>query len=101
VTIVVVISATNGPGSRIELWPEDDDRQREPDDGDGVHIVRSQMLGERAPLGKKIAGTAPIFKPNRSFTWLEKMMTAIPLVNPVTTGAEWYLMIPRASRRRE
>ena len=25
-------------------------------------------------------------RPSTSFTWLEKMMTAMPLVNPMTTG---------------
>jgi hypothetical protein len=32
------------------------------------------------------AGTVPMRRPRKSFTWLERMMTAMPLVNPTTTG---------------
>ena len=43
-------------------------------------------------FSRKSAGTAPIFKPRKSLTWLEKMMTAMPLVNPMTTGCGTNLM---------
>jgi hypothetical protein len=31
-------------------------------------------------------GTLASWSPRKSFTWLEKITTAMPLVNPVTTG---------------
>ena len=37
-------------------------------------------------LPMKSAGTLPASSPRKSPTWLEAMMTAMPAVNPVTTG---------------
>lgn len=39
------------------------------------------------------AGTFSIDSPSTSATWLEKMMSAMPLVKPVTTGEGMYLMM--------
>ena len=34
----------------------------------------------------KSAGTCGMFSPRKSLTWLEKIMTAMPLVKPTITG---------------
>jgi hypothetical protein len=47
----------------------------------------------------KSAGTASICSPSRSFTWLEKITSAIPAVKPVMTGCGMYLIhVPSLSR---
>ena len=43
-------------------------------------------LTRAAHFSRNGAGTEPIFRPSKSLISEEKMMTAIPLVNPVTTG---------------
>ena len=40
----------------------------------------------------KPAGTFSMVRPNRSRIWLEKMITAMPEVKPVTTGSGMYLI---------
>jgi hypothetical protein len=63
----------------------DEDGQGEgEEEDDEIAARRAQQAGERAPLAP--AGTAPIFRPKKSFIWPEKMMTAIPEVKPVITG---------------
>ncbi len=50
-------------------------------------VFAFEAFAANAPhFDTKSAGTEPIRRPRRSFTWLEKMITAIPLVNPVMTG---------------
>ena len=67
---------------------------------DRVRVVRSEVRCEqRRHFSKKSAGTAPMRSPRRSLTWLEKMMTAMPLVKPMTTGCGMNL-IDRAQLRR-
>ena len=49
--------------------------------------------------GTNSAGTAPIRKPSMSFTWLEKMLTAMPAVKPVITGCGMYFIsVPSRNR---
>ena len=44
-------------------------------------------------------GTAPIRRPRRSLIWLEKMITAMPAVNPVMTGYGMNLIAPPSRAR--
>jgi hypothetical protein len=57
-------------------------------DGLALPALRAKAIHFSA----KSVGTGPIRSPSRSFTWLLKMMTAMPLVNPVTSGAGMNLM---------
>ena len=43
-------------------------------------------------LGSKAAGSAVMSRPSSSRSWLTKMMTAMPAVNPTVTGKGMYLM---------
>ena len=43
-------------------------------------------------FGSNAAGSLAMLRPSSSFTWLAKMMTAIPAVNPTVTGSGIYLM---------
>ncbi len=86
-TAVVTISATNGPGMR---WLTRGQKtmiasaSRADATADGLTV---DDAGANAPhLARNSAGTAPMRRPRRSLTWLEKMITAMPLVKPVTTG---------------
>jgi len=50
-------------------------------------------------FARKLPGTLSSDRPNRSRIWLEKMMTAMPAVKPVTTGSGMYLIqVPRRAR---
>ena len=59
----------------------------------------SRWRAYAAHLPMKSAGTLPIRRPSRSFTWPEKMMTAMPLVKPVMTGNGMNLIAPPSRAR--
>ena len=86
-TAVVATRATNGAGTRRLTRGH---RMRiaivAAATAIAAQFTESSCRANAGHLSKKFAGTAPIRSPNRSFTWLVKMISAIPLVNPVTTG---------------
>ena len=84
---VVAISATNAPGIRRFTRGHSMMMSNERSATPSAEVLTVPMfLPYAATFSKKFAGTAPMLRPRKSLTWLEKMMTAIPLVNPVTRG---------------
>ena len=104
---------------RLDRKPERRDRRRRREDRDDRRGHLRETFGQRARIrnepaatpiagsdaeprcaayashfARKCAGTAPIRRPSRSLTCDEKMMTAIPLVKPVTTGYGMNLIAP-------
>ncbi len=68
-------------------------------------IAAGEAVGRLAPYAVHFArngpGTPSIRRPSRSRIWEEKMMTAIPLVKPVTTGYGMNLIAaPKRARPR-
>src|ERR1051326_6806918 len=86
-TSVERTSATRGPGILCETCGQSMMIKREPiaiaiENG----FTRSRCRPKEAHFSIKSAGTAPICNPRKSLTCDEKMMSAIPLVNPTMTG---------------
>ena len=64
-------------------------------------LTTSRCRSNAAHFGTKSAGKEPTRRPSRSFTWLEKMISAMPLVNPMVTGYGMNLIAPpRRARPR-
>ena len=49
-------------------------------------LIESKCAPNACHFSTNPAGTVPMRSPRKSLTWLEKMMSAIPLVNPIVTG---------------
>ncbi len=80
----------------------------------GQHLIRTAAANPSSTVGTLLVGNArasapifpiksggsgPTFRPRKSATWVEAMVTAIPQVNPVVTGWGTYL-ISEPSRKR-
>ena len=84
---VAAISATNGAGTRRLTRGQSMRTSNVPADSAAAGQLMAPTCWAKAiHLSMKLAGTAPICSPRRSLTWLEKMMTAIPDVNPMIRG---------------
>ena len=51
----------------------------------------SRALHKPSIFGRKAAGSLGRLRPKSSFSWLAKMMTAMPAVKPTVTGNGIYL----------
>ena len=84
---VVTIRATNGPGMRRSTLGHTRIMTKVAKATRSAHgLSDSNACTYASHLATNAAGTALISRPRRSRTWLEKMMSAMPLVNPMVTG---------------
>ena len=62
-------------------------------------LVVTGTLATTSTTTDPSAGSVSMRRPSMSFTWLEKMLTAMPAVKPVTTGCGMYFIsVPSRSR---
>ena len=84
---VVRIRATNGLGMRRLMYGQP---TMMPSASTATASAQGLSVPSRAPnachFATKSAGAAPMRRPRKSFTWLEKMINAIPAVKPIVTG---------------
>ena len=79
--------ATIGPGIRRDtLGQKIRTASAKPDTARAAGDALRAWSAKACHFSRKPVGTGPIRRPSRSLICDEKMMTAIPLVNPVTTG---------------
>src|SRR5215212_6730703 len=79
--------ATNGPGIRWLTLGHNHIRTIDaPARAMACQVADPRWAAYDCHFSKNGAGTAPMRRPSTSFTWLEKITTAMPLVNPMTTG---------------
>ena len=84
---VVTIKATNGPGTRRAILGHTRMITKvatATSSAQGLRVSKARAYASH--LVRNGAGTALISRPSRSRTWLEKMISAMPLVNPMVTG---------------
>ena len=99
-TAVVTISATNGLGTRRFRYGHPTMIARATTATSTAHgAAVSRWAPKARHLSRKSAGTAPMRRPRKSFTWLEKMMSAMPLVKPMVTGKGMNLIAPPSRTR--
>ncbi len=86
-TAVARIMATNGAGTTREMRGQTASTISVPMATSVVgRLIERRFSPYAVHFSMKSAGTAPIFSPRKSLSWLEKMITAMPEVNPVMTG---------------
>ena len=92
---VVASKATNGPGIRTLSRGHSNRMTRvTPATRTAERLTLSRWWAYSPHLPRNSAGSGPMSSPSRSLTWLEKMISAMPLVNPVTTGYGMNLIAP-------
>src|SRR6266566_3001093 len=92
---VVTISATNGPGMRAEILGHTRMIANAATATTSAHgFTVSKAWTYASHLGRNAEGTDCISRPSRSRIWLEKMISAMPLVNPIVTGNGMNLIAP-------
>ena len=84
---VITIMETSAPGMRLEIFGINIIIRREITPTAVVCQSMAEKLRKYAPhLGMNAAGRSFRPRPRKSFIWVEKMVSAIPAVNPTTIG---------------
>ena len=78
------------------LWADaaqaDDGGDGDGPEGDGRRLDRPKLSQIAPSFGSSADGSLVMSRPRSSFTWLAKMMTAMPAVKPTVTGNGMNLM---------
>jgi hypothetical protein len=99
-TAVVTTRATKGDGTRWLTFGQ----RRMINRARSATIVASALnvpacSANAAHFSVNSGGTAPMLSPKKSLTWLDRMITAIPLVKPTITGCGMNLIAAPNLRR--